>query len=121
MTQAALLMGSGLSASAARHIVGTTSSALTATGSAQTDALPLVDVNEFTTVASSTGAILPPNCNRGDHIFVYNIGAQTLTVYPPTGESINAIAANSGFSVATAKTCLFVKVSTTRWASLLTA
>lgn len=121
MTQVSLLMGSGLPASAARHIVGSTSSGLTATGSSQSDALPLTDVNEFTTVASSTGAILPPNCNRGDNIFVYNIGAQTLTVYPPVGETINAIAAGSGFSVATAKTCTFVKVSTSRWASQLTA
>lgn len=121
MTQASLLMGSGLSASAARHVVGTTASGLTATGSVQADALPLVDVNEFTTVASSTGGILPPNCNRGDDIFVYNIGAQTLTVYPPVGESINAVAVNGGFSVATAKSCIFRKVSTTRWASLLTA
>ena len=121
MTQAALLMGSGLSASAARHIVGTTQSGLTATGTTQADALALTDVNEFTTVASGTGGLIPLGCNRGDDIFVYNIGANTLTVYPPVGESINALSANAGFSVATAKTCIFRKVSPTRWVTNLTA
>lgn len=116
------VMGAGNSAAAANAIVGTVASGLTATGSSQADALAIsAEVNEYTTVAASTGAILPANCNTGDSIFVYSIGAQTLTVYPPVGETINAIAAGSGFSVATAKTAIFVKVNATRWASLLTA
>lgn len=122
MAQKGNLMGSGLPAAAANFIVGDVTSAITATGTSQaTSTVVLNDVNEFTTTASSTGAIIPPGLSRGDKLFVYNIGAQTLTVYPPVGETINAIAAGSGFSVATAKTAFFVKVSATRWASLLTA
>ena len=122
MAQKQNLMGSGISGVAADNIVGTVASGLTATGSSQTDAYAITaDVNEFTTVAASTGARLPASRNVGDSIFFYSIGAQTLTVYPPVGETINAIAAGSGFSVATAKTAVFVKVNATRWASLLTA
>lgn len=121
MAQKRSLMGVGMSGGQANYAVGNVASGLTATGTTQADALPLTDVNEFTTVAASTGGLLPANASIGDSIFVYNIGAQTLTVYPPVGETINAIAAASGFSVATAKTAIFVKVANTRWASLLTA
>ena len=122
MSRKQQVMGTGNSPAAANMIVGSTASTLTATGSTQADALQLsADINEVTTVASSTGAILPANCNIGDQIYVYSIGAQTLTVYPPVGETINAIAAGSGFSVATAKTATFTKVNNTRWASMLTA
>lgn len=116
------VMGTGNSPASANMIVGSVASGLTATGSTQADALALsADINEVTTVAASTGVILPANCDVGDQIFVYSIGAQTLTVYAPGTETINAIAAASGFSVATAKTATFTKVNNTRWASMLTA
>lgn len=122
MARKQYLMGVGLSALAADHIVGVCSSALTATGSSQSDALLLPStVNEVTTTASNTGVILPANCSTGDSFLVYNIGAQTLSVYPPTGESINAIAANSAYSQATAKIGYYTKVSATRWCGGLLA
>jgi hypothetical protein len=113
MAQKRNIMGSGVPAGATEFIVGKCNSALTATGTSATDALPLVDVNEFTTVASSTGAILPAGASPGDQITLYNIGAQTLTVYPPTGETINNAA--SSYTVATTKVGIFTKVSNTRW------
>jgi hypothetical protein len=48
-----------------------------------------------------------------------NDSGQTITVYPATGSTINAGAAN--FSVATAKTALFFATSATTWAAILTA
>lgn len=122
MARKQVLMGCGIPALAADHIVGVCTSALTATGSAQTDALLLPStVCEVTTTAASTGVILPANCSTGDSFTVYNIGASTLTVYPPTGESINAIAANSGYSQATAKVGIYTKMSATRWCGGLLA
>lgn len=116
------VMGSGIAGGAADKIVGSVASGLTATGTNQATGLALsADINEVTTVAASTGVVLPSGCNVGDSIFVYSIGAQTLTVYPPVGETINAIAAGSGFSQATATTAMYKKVNNTRWASLLTA
>ena len=121
MTRKTSLMGVGMSGTAANFMVGDVASALTATGSSVSDALQLTgDVNEVTTTASGTGVKLPP-MSPGDSCFIYNIGAQTLSVYPPTGESINALSANAVYSVATAKTVLVVKVSATRYATLLTA
>ncbi len=123
MTQVAKLMGSGFAGQAARNIVGDSSSGLTATGTTLADAYPLNDVNEFTTVASSTGARLPLNASPGDEVWVYvATGQQTLSVYPSTSsEQINAVTAGSAFSVAANKAAIFKKVSATRWVSVLTA
>lgn len=122
MTQKANLMGSGMAPQAANFIVGNAASGLTATGTTITDALALTDVNEFTTVAASTGARLPAAV-PGDSVVVYvATGQSTLTVYPSSStDAINAVAAGSGFSVATNKTAIFYKVSANRWASILTA
>ena len=121
MTQISKLMGSGISALAATSMAGSTSSALTATGSSQATALLLTsDNNEVTTTASSTGVQLPSS-SPGDEVFVANYGAQTLSVYGQTGESISNGSANAAFSIATNKTAFFVKVSATRWASVLSA
>jgi len=98
----------GLSAGAARAIQGTVASGLTAAGSTQATALALgADTNDFTTVGSGTGAILPP-MSAGDEVFVFNGGANALLVYPPVGGTINALAANAGYSVATATPSCFV-------------
>lgn len=121
MTQKARLTGSGLPGQTANYIVGDASSGQTATGTTQTDAYLLNDVTEFTTVASGSGAKLPPGASGGDNITIYNGGANALLVYPALGESINALSANASLSVATNKSIMFVKTSATRWVSLLTA
>lgn len=102
MAVAARLVVTGISAQQASAIQGVVGNGLTATGSTQATALALPgDVNYFTTVAASTGTILPA-MNPGDEVTIYNKGANALAVYPPTGAIINAIAANSAYSVATA-------------------
>lgn len=102
MSLQARIVASGLSAINAQAIQGTVANALTATGSTQGTALALgADLNRFTTVAASTGAILPA-MNPGDNMQVFNGGANALLVYPPVGGTINALAANAGYSVAAA-------------------
>lgn len=92
----------GISAVQAAAIAGTVANTQTATGSTQATALALpADITRFTTVAASTGTILPA-MNPGDYVEIYNGGANALSVYPPVGGAINAIATNSAFSVATA-------------------
>jgi hypothetical protein len=95
-------------------------SGLTATGSAQGDALTLTGtfVN-FTTVASGTGAILPSASNAGP-VLIANNGANALLVYPASGEFINAGSANGSFSVTNAKTALFFPAGN-RWFAILSA
>lgn len=121
MAQLSKVQGSGASAAHALAIVGNTSSALTALGSSQGTALLLSNENnEVTTTSASTGVQLPINL-IGDAIFVANYGAQTLSVYGQTGESIQSGSANAAFSVAQNKTAMFIKVSSTRWAAILSA
>lgn len=95
--------------------------ALVATGSGQSDAYKIPgSFASFGTVAASTGAQLAP-VDPGDEVFVYNAGANTLSVYGQTGEAIGAGAANAAFSVAANKGCTFKKVSTTLWGVNLSA
>ena len=117
----AKIVSSGQSAGSAQYISGDALGGLTATGSTQATALALyADNNGFTTVAASTGAQLPA-ASPGDEVFVWNGGANALSVYGQTGENIGAGAANAAFSVAANKGCGFVKLTATLWAPNLSA
>lgn len=105
------IMGSGIPALAAAAINGSGQASQTATGSTQATAFALTTSStEFTTVAASTGAILPAPGGRvstGDILAVYNMGANALTVYPPVGFKIMLAATNAGVSVPSGKSALF--------------
>ncbi len=91
-----------------RDVVTQLQSALIATGTTQTDALPLfAENNRFATVAAGTGARLPAR-PPGSVIRVRNGGANALLVYPPPGGSVNGGAANASFSVAAGIAWTFV-------------
>lgn len=121
------LLGSGNSALTAQASLGiiNASSALTATGTTQATALALPsDWNLFTTVAASTGCILPANgsnVNMTDVYIVMNHGANTLSVYPPTGGKIANGSANAAFSVAANKMATFVNIGSGNWAGSVSA
>jgi hypothetical protein len=121
MTTIANLMGTGSSGAAAQAAVGMPSVNLTATGNSQGTALALPsDFNVFTTVAASTGAILPTS-RTGDWLTVVNHGANTLSVYPPTGGKIANGSANAAFSVAANKTAQFQCIDSINFAASLSA
>ena len=80
---------------------------LTSAGTTQGTALAITNqTNEFTTVAASSGGILP-SPEQGEFIFIANSGANALNVYPATGHSLNALAANAPFSLAAGKNAIF--------------
>jgi hypothetical protein len=65
---------------------------LTATGTTQGTAFTVsTATSAFTTVAASTGAVLPitTGLENGTPYTIINAGANPLNVYPPVGESIN--------------------------------
>lgn len=96
------IVASGISAIQSQAIQGRVASGLTAAGNSQATALALpADYNQFTTVAASTGTILPA-MNPGDEVTIFNKGANALSVYPPVGGAINSVATNGAYSVATA-------------------
>jgi hypothetical protein len=102
MPLAQRLVQAGLSAVQAAAISGTVANNLIATGNSQATALALgADTSRFTTVAASTGCILPA-MNPGDSMEVINAGANALSLYPPVGAQLNALGNNAAYSIATA-------------------
>lgn len=85
------LTGSGFSPLQATNAIGYLDPAITALGTTGPTAYAMVKGNsKFTTVTASTGGILPSGCSPGDTALVSNDGASALTIYPPTGGTINA-------------------------------
>lgn len=109
------VQGSGTSGGATTAICGDVAASLTATGSSATDALQLSAViNRVATTASGTGVKLPEP-EVGAMMLVRNAGANTLTVYPPTGDTINGSASHT---IATSKAALYFGTSTSTWVTL---
>ena len=77
--------------------------------------------NDVTTVGAGAGVILSSVAVPGDTQYVFNSGANALTVYPPSGMKINALATNAGILLATNTACVFKFVSTTRVFGVLSA
>lgn len=79
-------------------------------------------INRFTTVTSGNDSAQLPAAKAGRVRVVINAAAaNAMAVFPQTGEAINAIAANSAFSVAANKTAIFFCAVDGTWNSVLTA
>jgi hypothetical protein len=79
-------------------------------------------INRFTTVASSGDSAQLPSAKAGRMRVVINAAAaNAMNVFAQAGEVINAIAANSPFSVAANKTAIFFCAVDGTWNSVLTA
>lgn len=118
------LMGSGAAAQLASNIAGTmlNSIALTATGSTQATGLLLVDdINIFTTVAASTGAVLPTVWNFKDSIEVFNNGANALSLYPSVGGQIGTASVNAALSIPAGKGVKLITLGSNNWVYNLSA
>lgn len=95
-----------------RQVVGNT---LTAAGTVFSDALALTAVvNNVTTVAAATGVRLWL-AGVGSVVYVKNSGANALLVYPDTGGTINAAAANASVSIAVGAIGIFTVVAASTW------
>jgi hypothetical protein len=120
MATTAELMGVGTPAAVANALGQNLTSAAVGAGSVQTDATLLTTaVTKFATVNSGGGARLPPA--TGQPIYaVYNGGSNALLVYAAVGETINAVATASGFSVTNGKSAVFTPSGNT-WIGTLSA
>jgi len=109
------VQGAGQSGGAALAICGQVDNAITAAGSVAADATQVNNTYvRVSTAASGTGIKLPA-VEAGAMMVVRNDGAQTLTVYPQTGTTINGTASDS---IVAGKANLFFGTSTTTWVSL---
>ncbi len=124
MTAARLVAGGVFAGNAARTAPKTQ---MTANATTQATATLLTfEYNEFGTVGASGAAVLP-NENQmgltpGDELVVTNLGANTLSVFPPVGGYINALAVNTALSVAAGKTAHFMRtLNGLKWIAILSA
>ena len=98
--------------------------ALTAhAGGGQASALPITaSIARFTTVATAGDSAVLPASASGMQITVANAAAaNSMNVFPATGESINALGANTAFAVAAGKTATFFCTNAGQWHSILSA
>lgn len=122
MATAVDIMKGGHSAMGARAINGQIQSAVSAAGTAISDATDLVaSINVVTTAAASSGVQLP-SAEIGDSVEILNLGANAVTIYPDsTSNRINALSAGSGFLLATNTSVWVRKFTSTRWMAYLSA
>jgi len=91
------------------------SATVAATGSTQSDAA-LIDVG-FTLVSAADGTkgVKLPDAREGRNCWIKNNVAASLKVWPTSGDAINAIAANSNFSIGNLMACQFTAYDETTW------
>lgn len=112
------VLAAGSSPLLSTTICGDVGNTLTAAGSSASDALQLSAViNRVSTTAASTGVKLSPS-ETGAMVVVANDGANSLTVYPATGATIDGAAS---VAIATTKRRIFFGISPTVWVSVLGA
>lgn len=92
-------------------------------GGGQTNATLLgASINRVTTVATAADSVKLPAATVGARIDVINAAASnSMNVFPATGESINALSANTAYAVAANKTVTFICAVAGIWNANLTA
>lgn len=79
-------------------------------------------INRITTVATAADSVTLPASIAGMQITIINAAAaNSMNVFPATGDVINALGANTAFAVAANKTATFYCTAAGQWHSVLTA
>lgn len=95
---------------------------LTATaGGAQAGLALSKTQNRFTTVTTTGDSAQLPSAVAGLFVIVKNAHANSMNVFPQTGETINALSANAAYAVATTKAVMFFCATAGKWDTILTA
>lgn len=101
-----------------------TTNAITAfAGGGQANAVLLTTtVNRVTTVATAADSVKLPAALAGSRVVVFNkAAANSLNVFPSTGDNINALAANAAYALAATKGAEFYCAVNGTWDTILTA
>lgn len=123
MARNSKVVGGGMSAGTVLSMVGDMQDNVTAAGTTQaTAALIYGDNVIITTAAASSGVIIGgPTFTPGDEMVIFNLGANTVLVYPPLGGIINALSANAGFSIAAGKSATLIARSSVNFVAAASA
>ena len=93
-----------------------TTTGITAAGATQGTATAITTSNNVvSTVAAGTGVVLPTPAKAGFRLTVENRGANTLSVYPASGGTIDGAAANAAVSIPAGAAATYLAASTTQW------
>lgn len=115
------IMGGGFSAGQVAALAGTIKTGISAAGTTQGTATTINSaVNMIGTAAASSGVICA-QLYPGDSMWIYNGGANAVTVYPPTSAKFNSLSTNAGFSLGVNSACMVLCVSSTQWLVNLSA
>jgi len=117
-----IAIGSAVSGATSRTtlngiVIDSISAAVSAAGTTQGTATGLVsNINNVTVVATGATGVRLPTAVAGMRILVRNSdSADTLSIYPATGGTINALAANAAFTLAAGSTIELMATTTTQW------
>lgn len=116
------LMGVGLPQEQATRLGFSDLTTLAGIGTAQVGAAA-IRVNNIlaTTAGGATAFVLPSDAELELPYLVTNSSATAALVFPPSGGTINAAAADASVSIAQNLARMFIRKSATRWVSFLTA
>lgn len=116
-TVVALATGASLTTPSLSGETFSTSAAVTAGTNAQGQGALTSDYNIITTTAANPSGVTLPTATTGRRILIINKGTNAINIYPATGGSIDALAANASISLAVGGVMEFVAASTTQWYS----
>lgn len=93
-----------------------------ATGGQANAVLLTSTYNRVTTVGTAADSVKLPAALAGSRVVVFNkAAANSLNVFPSTGDNINALAANAAYALAATKGAEFVCMVNGTWDTILTA
>lgn len=72
------------------------------------------DINEIATCANANDVVTLPRCHPGYRVTVVNSGAETLQIYPASGDDLGG-GANASTTLATTKSAIFESYSDGKW------
>jgi len=97
----------------------TISAAVSAAGTTQGTATALTTtINNVTSASAGNLAVKMPTAQAGWRVTVLNNTATTISIFPDTGASINALAANAAYSLGSGGRLDFIATTTTQWYSM---
>jgi hypothetical protein len=95
--------------------------ALAGGGQANAAVVP-AQINRVTTVATIADSVKLPKATVGAWpLVVINAAANSMNVFPSSGDAVNALSADAAFAVAANKTVLFFCAVAGTWNSITTA
>lgn len=102
---------------------GTSKNGVTAAaGGGQANGVLLTDTfNRVTTVATIADSVKLPPAVPGMCMLVMNSGANSMNVFPSTGDQINALGANNAYAMAAGARAEFFCAVAGTWGSILSA